>query len=164
MTPGVRTRRLLFPVDIHPGSQIAKCGALRFTEQPMIPHGTILASQDSYHTPADRRRSFLPPTLAFYLEAIGIVFRSSHRAKRGRYGDREWVDSSLDVINALEHAGCNFHIEGMDGIRALAGPAVFVANHMSTLETFVLPALINPVRRCTFVIKPSLVDYPCSST
>jgi 1-acyl-sn-glycerol-3-phosphate acyltransferase len=126
----------------------------------MIPHGTILAARDSYHTPADRRRSRLPATLAFYLDVLGVVFRSSHRAKQGRYGDAEWVDSSLDIINALEHAGCSFHIEGMDNIRALGGPAVFVANHMSTLETFVLPALINPVRRCTFVIKPSLVDYP----
>ncbi|MDX9759154.1 MAG: lysophospholipid acyltransferase family protein, partial [Bacteroidota bacterium] len=66
----------------------------------------------------------------------------------------------LDIINALEHAGCRLHIEGMEHLRGLHGPAVFVANHMSTLETFVLPALINPVRRCTFVIKPSLMDYP----
>lgn len=126
----------------------------------MIPHGTVFAHKDSYHTPADRRKSFLPPTLAFYLDAIKVVFASAHRAKRGRYGDAEWVDSSIDIINGLERAGCRLHIEGMDNIRALEGPAVFVANHMSTLETFVLPSLINPVRRCTFVIKPSLMDYP----
>ena len=126
----------------------------------MIPHGTILAQRDSYHTPDDRKPSMLPATLAFYLDTVRVVFRASHAAKHGRYGEAEWVDSSLDIINALEHAGCRLHIEGMDGMRALTGPAVFVANHMSTLETFVLPALINPVRRCTFVIKPSLMDYP----
>ena len=126
----------------------------------MIPHGTILAQQDRYDTPAGRRVSFLPATLAFYIDTIRVVFRSSHAAKRGRYGEAEWVDSSIDIINALEHAGCRLHIEGMEHIRALEGPAVFVSNHMSTLETFVLPALINPVRRCTFVIKPSLMDYP----
>ncbi|MBE0644850.1 MAG: 1-acyl-sn-glycerol-3-phosphate acyltransferase [Bacteroidetes bacterium] len=126
----------------------------------MIPHGTIFALQDSYHTPADRRTSFLPSTLAFYLGVVAVVFRSSHRAKRGRYGDTEWVDSSIDIMNAVERAGCEMHIEGMDNIRALEGPAIFIANHMSTLETFVLPSLINPVRRCTFVIKPSLMDYP----
>ncbi len=126
----------------------------------MIPHGTIFARNDSYHTPEDRRTSFLPATLAFYLGVLAVVFRSSHRAKRGRYGDQEWVDSSTDIMNALERAGCRLHIEGMDNIRALEGPAIFVANHMSTLETFVLPSLINPVRRCTFVIKPSLMDYP----
>jgi 1-acyl-sn-glycerol-3-phosphate acyltransferase len=126
----------------------------------MIPHGTILAQHDRYDTPADRRVSPLPATLAFYIDTVRVVFSASHRAKRGRYGEAEWVDSSLDIINALEHAGCRLHIEGMDNIRALEGPAVFVSNHMSTLETFVLPALINPVRRCTFVIKPSLMDYP----
>ena len=126
----------------------------------MIPHGTILARQDRYDTPPDRRTSPLPPTLAFYIDTIKVVFRSSHRAKRGRYGEAEWVDSSIDIINGLEHAGCRLHIEGMENIRALDSAAVFVANHMSTLETFVLPALINPVRRCTFVIKPSLMDYP----
>ncbi|MBR9974619.1 MAG: 1-acyl-sn-glycerol-3-phosphate acyltransferase [Bacteroidetes bacterium] len=126
----------------------------------MIPHGTILAQRDRYDTPPDRRVSRLPSTLAFYINAIRVVFSASHRAKRGRYNDTEWVDSSLDIINALEYAGCRLHIEGMEHIRALEGPAVFVSNHMSTLETFVLPALINPVRRCTFVIKPSLMDYP----
>lgn len=126
----------------------------------MIPHGTIFALKDSYHTPADVRRSFLPSTLTFYLGTVAVVFSSSHRSKRGNYADREWVDSSIDIINALERAGCRLHIEGMDNIRALDGPAVFIANHMSTLETFVLPSLINPVRRCTFVIKPSLMDYP----
>lgn len=126
----------------------------------MIPHGTILAQRDSYHTPDERTSSLLPPTLAFYLETVRVVFRSSHAAKRGRYGEEAWVDSSLDIINALERAGCRLHIEGMQHIRGLRGAAVFVANHMSTLETFVLPALINPIRRCTFVIKPSLMDYP----
>ncbi|MDX9759119.1 MAG: hypothetical protein RBU27_08170, partial [Bacteroidota bacterium] len=101
----------------------------------MIPHGTILAQRDSYHTPDDRKPSMLPPTLAFYLDTVRVVFRASHAAKHGRYGEAEWVDSSLDIINALEHAGCRLHIEGMEHLRGLHGPAVFVANHMSTLET-----------------------------
>ncbi len=126
----------------------------------MIPHGTIIANKDSYHTPENRKTSFLPATLSFYSGVIAVVFRSSHMAKRGRYGDTEWVDASIDIINAIEHSGCTIHIEGMQHIRALAGPAVFIGNHMSTLETLVLPSLINPVRRCTFVIKPSLMDYP----
>lgn len=126
----------------------------------MIPQNTIIASKDSYQTPADLRRSMLPPTLAFYLRAVGVVFRSSYRAKRGRYPDSAWTNSSLDIFNALEAAGCRFDIQGMSVLSRLAGPVVFVANHMSTLETFILPSLIHPVCPCTFVIKPSLMDYP----
>lgn len=126
----------------------------------MIAQHTILALQDSYTTPDDRKRSMLPPTMAFYTRMLGVVFKSAHRAKRGRYGDAEWVNSSIDIFNGLEAAGCNFSIRGMGVLSRLSGPVVFVANHMSTLETFILPSLINPVRPCTFVIKPSLMDYP----
>lgn len=126
----------------------------------MIPHDTVIALKDSYHTQEKRRTSFLPTTLAFYAGVVPVVFRSSHKAKRGRYNDTEWVNASIDIINAIERSGCEFHIEGMQHIRELDGPAVFIANHMSTLETLVLPSLINPVRPCTFVIKPSLMDYP----
>jgi 1-acyl-sn-glycerol-3-phosphate acyltransferase len=37
---------------------------------------------------------------------------------------------------------------------------VIVANHMSTLETAVLPAIIQPILPVTFVVKQSLIDYP----
>jgi len=126
----------------------------------MIAYNTILATDDDYRTPADRRTSILPPTIAFYIPMIRTVFRASAKAKRGRYGDSDWVNSSIEIFNAMELARCRFHIEGMSVLHRLDGPAVFVSNHMSTLETFILPALINPVRRCTFVIKPSLIDYP----
>jgi 1-acyl-sn-glycerol-3-phosphate acyltransferase len=40
-------------------------------------------------------------------------------------------------------------------------PCIFIGNHMSTLETFVLPSLIMPhVSDLTYVIKRSLVTYP----
>ena len=42
----------------------------------------------------------------------------------------------------------------------LKGPCVFVANHMSALEAFILPCFIMPYRKITFVIKKSLTQYP----
>ncbi len=126
----------------------------------MILQDTIIASQDHYRTPTETTRSVLPPSLAFYLRMLPIVFRSASKAKHGRFSDKEWINSSIDIFNALEIAGCNFNIEGMGLFSRLDGPVVFVANHMSTLETFILPSLIHPLRPCTFVIKPSLMDYP----
>ena len=42
----------------------------------------------------------------------------------------------------------------------LESSCVFVSNHMSILETFVLPCLIQPYRDVTFVVKESLLSFP----
>ncbi len=89
-----------------------------------------------------------------------IVFRASVRAKRGRYGDREWSDSSLAIMKALEHVGVIFEVAGADHFINLEAPCVFIGNHMSALETFVLPCIIEPFKDVTFVVKQSLIDYP----
>jgi 1-acyl-sn-glycerol-3-phosphate acyltransferase len=88
------------------------------------------------------------------------VFRSSARAKRSLYDSAAWCASSLEVLRALEHVGVSVEIAGADNFLTLEGPCVFVANHMSTLETFVLPSIIGPFRSLTFVVKQGLVDYP----
>jgi len=48
----------------------------------------------------------------------------------------------------------------MHNILKTGKPAVFVGNHMSTLETMVLPAIIQPVKKVIFVIKEELTTYP----
>ena len=45
-------------------------------------------------------------------------------------------------------------------MREIAGPVVYISNHMSTLETMVFPGLIAPFRDLTFVVKDSLVKHP----
>lgn len=94
------------------------------------------------------------------MQIIWIVFRASRRAKRSRYGDNDWIRSSLDTLRALEGTGVRFEITGIDDFKGVEGPCVFIANHMSTLETFVLPAIIAPFKMATFVVKESLVEYP----
>jgi 1-acyl-sn-glycerol-3-phosphate acyltransferase len=68
--------------------------------------------------------------------------------------------SSFEVFNALEAAGVGFEITGVENFRQLEGPCVFIGNHMSILETFILPAIIEPYKDTTFVVKKSLIDYP----
>jgi 1-acyl-sn-glycerol-3-phosphate acyltransferase len=122
-----------------------------------------IASVDRYSTPDPRRRSyarFLPVQVAFYIGVLHTVFWSSTRAKKGVYGDDEWAYSSRMIWNSLERVGCAGEFEGMQHVRDVEGPAVYVGNHMSTTETFVLPMIIQPYHTATFVIKPSLMDYP----
>lgn len=102
----------------------------------------------------------LLPSLTFYYHVLSIVVRGSWKAKRGRYGTPEWSMSSLETLRALERVGVTVEITGVDHFRDLKEPCVFIGNHMSTLETFVLPTIIAPFKEVTFIVKQSLVDYP----
>ncbi|MFC1659882.1 lysophospholipid acyltransferase family protein [Gemmatimonadota bacterium] len=100
------------------------------------------------------------PSLSFYRQLVGIVWKRSSQAKRGRYGDADWNESSHDVIEALERVGVRFEISGLQHLVNLETPCVVVGNHMSILETFVLPGVIRPIRPVTFIVKESLLTYP----
>jgi len=116
----------------------------------------------SYWT-APARISFMAralPSFTFYPRLVSIGVRGSAQAKRGHYGTPEWCDDSLATLRALEASGVKFEITGTESFKAVDGPCVFIANHMSTLETFILPTLIAPFKDATFVVKQSLIDYP----
>lgn len=100
------------------------------------------------------------PSLFFYLPMVRIVYEASRLARQGRYDSTAWGNSSRAIIEALEAVGVNLQIEGVENFSTLDAPCVFVGNHMSTLETFVLPTLIVSHKPVTFVVKKSLIDYP----
>ena len=86
--------------------------------------------------------------------------QGSNRARRGHYGDADWSRNSFEVLQALEAVGVRIEITGVQHFSRLEGPCVFIGNHMSTLEAFVLPTIIQPLKRVAFVVKKSLVEYP----
>lgn len=100
------------------------------------------------------------PSVVFFAKFARTVWRAAAVAKRGRYSGHEWGLSSLATMRALESVGVEFEISGIEHLAAVDGPCVIAGNHMSTLETAVLPCVIQPIRDVTFVVKRSLVDYP----
>jgi 1-acyl-sn-glycerol-3-phosphate acyltransferase len=118
--------------------------------------------QGAYRTRQDQRSVLaqISPGLVFYSHVFSIIFRAGTKAKRGRYDDAEWQQSSLTTVRALEAAGVRFDVSGLEHVAAVEGPCVFIGNHMSTLETFVLPVILLPFKKVTFVVKQSLMDYP----
>jgi 1-acyl-sn-glycerol-3-phosphate acyltransferase len=102
----------------------------------------------------------LTPTFSFYTRFLSVVFRASSKAKKGRYDDAEWYQSSLATLRALERVGVHFEISGLEHLERLDTPCVVVANHMSVLETTILPMILLPVKRVTFIVKESLINYP----
>ena len=122
-----------------------------------------MVSYDDVYQTAPRRLSWCArtfPTFSFYRNFVWNVYRSSVKARRGTYDNLEWSRSSQQVLKSLESVGVRFEFSGLDHIRQLESPCVFVANHMSMLETTVLPAIIQPIRDVTFVVKQSLLEYP----
>ncbi|MCL1889495.1 MAG: 1-acyl-sn-glycerol-3-phosphate acyltransferase [Desulfovibrionaceae bacterium] len=116
----------------------------------------------AYKTPASIRRplSCLFPNLSFYWRMFMIVRLGGAKAAADDYNAEDWIVGSAGIVRALEYCGGIFEISGMENFINLPGPCVFVGNHMSTLETFVLPCLIQPHRDVTFVVKESLLRYP----
>lgn len=119
----------------------------------------IMALSDTYSSPAGLEAPMFP-SLKFWYQTLKIIFRADCEVKLGTYDLYRWVDSSYQIMSALENAGCKFNITGMDNLRKVKGPCVFVANHMSSLETTVLPFIIHPVKPVNFVVKDELGDYP----
>jgi len=113
----------------------------------------------NYQSPERSLAAF--PSLRFYTKMAGILYRAGRKASPGPYTSDDWIEDSEEVGAAMESVGTSIRIEGFEHIQSLTGPCVFVANHMSTLETFFLPCVIQPVRDVTFVVKGSLLKYPC---
>ena len=109
-------------------------------------------------TPTFLSRSF--PSSVFYIKFLSCVLRSASLARRNLYDGDAWGESSLTVFRALEETGVKFDIRGVDRLSQEDGPCVFIGNHMSMLETMVLPGIIQPFKDVTFVIKQSLLEYP----
>jgi 1-acyl-sn-glycerol-3-phosphate acyltransferase len=71
-----------------------------------------------------------------------------------------FADSSYRIFQNIENCSGKIFIDGMEYIKKAEGPVVFVSNHMSTLETFVFPCIIVPIKKMTYVIKDVLISIP----
>lgn len=120
---------------------------------------------DTYHTPQKDKltltdRLLLNNRFYFTMKYAAIVFRTRREAVRGNYDTEAWCDSSYYIFRFIERTGGVFNITGMDNIIRTPDPVLFIGNHMSTLETMILPCIIAPHRPVTFVVKESLVSHP----
>ena len=120
--------------------------------------------RDRYVTPDDcdtspLNRILLGSRWSLYLQYFAEVLVARKLAVRGVYDDSQWAESSFRIFRLIERNRGRFDIAGIDVLRtsAGAGPFVFVGNHMSTLETQILPVLIAPFMPVTFVVKEQLV-------
>lgn len=100
----------------------------------------------------------------FHCNIMGVVWRARRMAAAGEFDDSSWVDISFQILQCIERAGGKCHFTGLDNIDAVEGPVVFVGNHMSVAETFLMPSIIVSRKPATFVVKKNLLDYPLFGT
>ncbi len=118
-----------------------------------------------YHTPVRRaawryRLLPLPTTVLLSDLFFKLMLPGWWRARRGRHSQEDVAVSCARFGRFVEDTGARMHITGMEVLSERPGAAVFVCNHMGTLETFVLPGIIYPFKPTTLVIKDSILRQP----
>ncbi|MBK7895104.1 MAG: 1-acyl-sn-glycerol-3-phosphate acyltransferase [Anaerolineaceae bacterium] len=120
---------------------------------------------DSYHTPTDTPRHwldrlFLGSRVALHGLFVWEIVKARWLVARNQYDRAAVAATSYAVFKMAE--GCNgrFHITGLENVRNLTEPVVFVSNHMSSLEGNIFNCLLLPYLDVTYVIKESLTRYP----
>src|SRR5450759_253371 len=107
-----------------------------------------------------KEKFLLNNRIYFIFKYASVVLRTRKEAIRKVYDTKAWTDSSFEILRFIEKTGGIFHITGMENITKSPGPVLFISNHMSTLETMILPSIIGPHKELTFVVKESLVKHP----
>ncbi|MDI6775542.1 MAG: lysophospholipid acyltransferase family protein [Verrucomicrobiota bacterium] len=127
---------------------------------------TTLQETGAYTTRPDRKVFWLDRLFGwsdfwFYLRQTLIFFSGNLSARRGDFGREGWYVRACQILELIENVGGRIEISGVNHMLALQEPAVFTANHMSMMETMLLPgAIILPFRSLTTVVKESLTRYP----
>jgi 1-acyl-sn-glycerol-3-phosphate acyltransferase len=124
----------------------------------------IVKTEHGYQSP--NRRLLLAhhfpgwPEFIFYARMALAFLKEGLAGRRGAINNERWLHASLSCIQAVEAAGGRLNVSGLEGIREHKGPLVFIANHMSILETVILPSFTLAFNDVTFIIKDELRRYP----
>lgn len=120
-----------------------------------------LSQFEIFETEKYRKQSFwrflLGRRFAFNMALLRIVFRCRKLSLDGKFDNDEFFNQSDIIHDALERYGAKFKITGLQNLH-FDGPCVVIANHMSLLETQILPWVIGSFKPLSIVMKKSLYD------
>jgi len=120
---------------------------------------------DNAYISPEQRRFFIKnipglSTILYYIRLLGIIKAESVAARNGIFDRLRWAESSLRVLKVIESVGGRVNISGLKKIQKQRGPFVYVANHMSMIDTFILPCIVLKQGKVTYVLKEGLLKYP----
>ncbi len=91
---------------------------------------------------------------------IRIVYQCAVKNLFRRFGYEQWAEVCMASVAFAEKLGGVVTFEGFEQRAAYPGPVVYVANHMSTLETMVFPTTLLSFGKVAIVLKASLDTMP----
>jgi len=118
-----------------------------------------ILSQSRYGTPRPCPPP-LWPTWRYYTGFIQIVIGAWWDIQNGVFSREDFHKRAYQTLRLVEQVGGQVEVEGLDNLAALKTPAILVSNHMSLLETFLIPCFVLPFRPLAIVIKRELLRYP----
>lgn len=123
----------------------------------------VLRTTGGYKTPEKGRRRPWPvwlATLAFNLSMARIFIMGYIYAKRPNFMNEYWSEFGLMVYRLVERLGGTIEIDGFEKLNNHSKPVVFVCNHVSSLETYLLPSILMAWPGLIIILKESLAHYP----
>ena len=90
---------------------------------------------------------------------LRVILRGCSESRHGTFDRWSWGEHSVRSIWAVERCGGKVEIIA-ENLKKMTGPAVFVANHMSMLETLIIAGPILAYLDATIVVKQALLDMP----
>ncbi len=124
----------------------------------------LLRSEFGYQTSPGQSvpGNYFPGWLNFiyYLRLVSTLTHAGIVGRQGDLDDEKWAWFSHKIVQVVESVGGKVNISGLEAISNQPGPVVYIANHMSLLETLILPGIALAFNRVTFVIKEELRHYP----
>ncbi len=76
----------------------------------------------------------------------------------------KWAEMCFNAVTVPEKLGMNVLVEGFENMAQRKGPVVFLCNHMSTVETILLPPILLSYGPLSYVAKASLAHLPFLET
>jgi 1-acyl-sn-glycerol-3-phosphate acyltransferase len=126
----------------------------------------LLRAGGGYRTPAGQMpsrvaRAGVWSAWRFYGGGLPrIVVPGLLAAWRDRFDEHVFATLAFRLLRAAERLGTPVTFEGFASVAAAQGPVVYVANHMSMVETILLPAGLLAFGPLAIVAKRSLTRYP----
>ncbi len=125
----------------------------------------ILTNTGRYKTPVGGNTSWIHRFLGqmdsyFYFRLFLCIWEGYRTASSNKFNNTVCVSISRKIMSYVEMCGGKMVVEGVENLVNLKGPVVYISNHMSMLETMLLPGIVMGFGELAIIVKESLLKYP----
>lgn len=118
-----------------------------------------------YETPPERMALSRAPngawtTFRFTLGVAKVFPLCALYEPLGKLDTEKWAHFCFSTVQTAEALGMKVQLEGWENRKKVQGPVMYLCNHMSTVETILLPPVLLAYGPFNVVVKASLSHLP----